>query len=234
VKLTLNSDSRKTTRLTAHLTQFWTVARERQTKADLTVSVRPSPALRLSLGPALVRNHTISQYVTTVEDPAATATFGARYVFATLDQTELSMVTRMDWTFAPTLTLQLYLQPLIAAGNFTDLKEFARPRTYDFAVYGRDKGSATPIPSGTMIDPGDGGTPFMVANQNYTIRSLRANAILRWEWRAGSTLFLVWQQNRNHDETMGNLRLGRDVDALFSGGESRNVLAVKASYWLSW
>jgi hypothetical protein len=29
-------------------------------------------------------------------------------------------------------------------------------------------------------------------------------------------------------------RLGRDLDALFGGGESRNVLAVKASYWLSW
>jgi hypothetical protein len=234
VRVTLNSDSRKTTRLTANLTQSWTAAHEHQTKADLTLSVRPSPALHLSLGPALTRNRTLSQYVTTVPDAAASTTFGARYVFASLDQTELSMVSRVNWTFTPTLSLQLFLQPLISAGDFSDLKELAAPRTYDFAVYGRDKGAATGTASGTQIDPGDGGASFTVPNQNFTVRSLRANAVLRWEWRQGSTLFLVWQQNRDNNATMGNLRLDRDVDALFSGGESRNVLAVKASYWLSW
>jgi hypothetical protein len=85
-----------------------------------------------------------------------------------------------------------------------------------------------------QIDPGGGGAPFTVPEQNFTIRSLRANAVLRWEWRPGSALFLVWQQNRDDDAAFGNLRLGRDVDALFTGGESRNVLAVKASYWLDW
>jgi uncharacterized protein DUF5916 len=234
VQLTLNSDSRKTARLTANLTQAWTAADEQRTNADLTLSFRPSTALRLSLGPAFTRRHNLSQYVTTVTDPVAAATFGSRYLFATIDQTEISMVTRMDWTFAPTLSFQLYLQPLISAGDFTDLKEFVRPGTYDFAVYGRDKGVATRTASGTEIDPGDGGATFTVPDQNFTIRSLRANAVLRWEWRPGSTLFLVWQQNRENDTAIGNLRLGRDIDALFSGGESRNLLAVKASYWLSW
>jgi uncharacterized protein DUF5916/cellulose/xylan binding protein with CBM9 domain len=234
VQLTLNSDSRKTARLTANLTQAWTAADEHRTNADLTLSFRPSTALRLSVGPTFTRRHNLSQYVTTVTDPVAAATFGSRYLFATIDQTEISMVTRMDWTFAPTLSLQLYLQPLISAGDFTDLKEFVRPGTYDFAVYGRDKGVATRTASGTEIDPGDGGATFTVPDQNFTIRSLRANAVLRWEWRPGSTLFLVWQENRDNDAAIGNLRLGRDIDALFSSGESRNVLAIKASYWLSW
>ena len=234
VRLTLDSDTRKTTRLSLDITQSWTAADEHQTDAELTLGVRPSAALHVSVGPALTRNHTLSQYVTTVADPAAAATFGARYVFATLDQTEVSMVTRLDWTFAPTLSLQLFLQPLISAGDYGELKELAAPRTYDFTVYGRDRGTATATASGTQIDPGDGGAPFTVPEQNFTIRSLRANAVLRWEWRPGSTLFLVWQQNRDDDAAFGNLRLGRDVNALFSGGESRNVLAVKASYWLDW
>jgi hypothetical protein len=144
------------------------------------------------------------------------------------------MITRADWTFTPKLSLQLFLQPLISAGDFTELKEFVRPRSYDFAVYGRDKGSIAPTSEGAQIDPGDGGATFTIPQQNFTIRSLRANAVLRWEWRAGSTFFLVWQQNRDNDERFGNLRLGRDVDALFTGGLSRNVVAVKASYWLSW
>jgi hypothetical protein len=234
VRLTLGSDTRKTARLDLDLTQSWTAAHEHRTDVELTLGARPSSALHLSLGPALTRNHTLSQYVTTVPDPAAAATFGARYVFATLDQTELSMVARVDWTFSPALTLQLFLQPLISAGDFGELKELAAPRSYDFAVYGRDRGTATPGETGTAIDPGDGGTPFTVPEQNFTIRSLRANAVLRWEWRPGSTLFLVWQQNRDADATLGNLRLGRDLGALFGSGESRNVLAAKASYWLSW
>ena len=234
VRLTLNSDTRKTTRLTANLTQSWTSADENRTEADMTLSVRPSPALRLSFGPALTLVHTLSQYVAAVPDPVAATTFGTRHVFATLDQRELSMITRVDWTFSPKLSLQLFLQPLISAGDFTELKEFVRPRTYDFAVYGRHKGTVSPTGDGTAIDPGDGGATFAIPQQNFTIRSLRANAVLRWEWRAGSTFFLVWQQNRENDERFGNLRLGRDVDALFSGGLSRNVVAVKASYWLSW
>jgi Domain of unknown function (DUF5916) len=234
VRLTLNSDSRRTTRLTGNFTQSWTAAHEHQTKADLTLSMRPSPALHLSLGPALTLNRTLAQYVTTVPDPVASATFGSRYVFATLDQREVSMIARLDWTFTPALSLQLFLQPLISAGDFSDLKEFATPRTYDFAVYGRDKGTITTSADGSEIDPGDGGTPFAIAQQDFTIRSLRANAVLRWEWSPGSTLFLVWQQNRENDERFGDLRLSRDVDALLAGGESRNVLAVKASYWLSW
>ena len=234
VILTLGSDTRKTARLDLDLTQSWTAADEHRTEVGLTVSARPSQALHVSLGPALTRNHTLSQYVTTVPDTAVAATFGARYVFATLDQTELSMIARVDWTFTPALTLQLFLQPLISAGDFADLKELAAPRTYDFAVYGRDKGAATAAAEGTRIDPGDGGAPFTVPEQDFTIRSLRANAVLRWEWRPGSTLFLVWQQNRDNDTALGDLRLGRDLGALFSGGASRNVLAVKASYWLSW
>jgi hypothetical protein len=234
VKLTLGSDTRKTARMDLELTQSWTAAREHSTEATLTLSARPTPALHVSLGPTLTKNHTLAQYVTTVADPAASATFGARYVFATLDQTEVSMETRVDWTFTPTLTLQLFLQPLISAGDFETLKELAAPRTYSFAAYGQDKGTATPVADGTVIDPGDGGETFTVPEQDFTIRSLRANAVLRWEWRPGSTLFLVWQQNRDNDTALGRLRLGRDLDALFSGGESRNVLAVKASYWLSW
>jgi uncharacterized protein DUF5916 len=234
VRATFNSDSRKTTRLTADFTQSWTAADEHQTKADLTLSVRPSPALRLSFGPAVTLNRTMAQYVTTVADPIASATFGSRYVFATLDQHEVSMITRLDWTFTPALSLQIFLQPLISAGDYSDLKEFAQPRTYNFSVYGKDKGTVTATAEGSQIDPGDSGSSFVVPEQDFTIRSLRANAVLRWEWSPGSTLFLVWQQNRENDAAFGNLRLSRDFDALLTGGESRNVLAVKASYWLSW
>ncbi|HEX6434060.1 MAG TPA: DUF5916 domain-containing protein, partial [Gemmatimonadales bacterium] len=173
VRLTINSDVRKTTRLTADFVQEWTTAEEPKTTAELSVSLRPSAALHLSLGPALTLSRTHSQYVTAVPDPVATQTFGTRHVFATLEQRELSMIGRVNWTFTPRLSLQLFLQPLISAGDFTAFKEFVRPRTYDFAVYGRDKGTITGTSEGSEIDPGDGGNAFTISPQNFTVRSLR-------------------------------------------------------------
>src|SRR4029079_2389330 len=106
-----------------------------------SVTVRPSTAVRVSLQPTFQRTHALAQFVTRVTDPTATATYGGRYVFATLDQKTLAMVTRVDWTFTPTLSLQLFAQPLLAAGDFKDYKEFARPREFKFRIYGTDAGT---------------------------------------------------------------------------------------------
>jgi len=88
--------------------------------------------------PSYSRTRALAQYVTRITDPLATDTYGSRYVFSTLDQCQLSMVTRVDWTFTPALSLQLFAQPLLAAADFKDYKEFARPRQFEFEVYGRD------------------------------------------------------------------------------------------------
>jgi hypothetical protein len=84
------------------------------------------------------------------------------------------------------------------------------------------------------IDPdGDGPAPeFTVDNEDFTLRSLRGDAVLRWEWRPGSTLYLVWQQQREEEVALGDLRLGRDVRRL-GATRPRNVFMLKVSYWLS-
>ncbi len=228
----ISSDSRRTTRLSANVFHSWTTAGERNTNLGGSISFRPTAAARISLGPSITKNHTLSQYVTAVADPAATATYGTRYVFGTLDQTEVSLDLRVYWTFTPKLSLQLYAQPLISAGDYSNIKELAAPRTYRFAVYGIDRGSVTPTAGGgSQIDPGDGGATFAVGNPDFNFRSLRANAVLRWEWHAGSTLFLVWQQARQGQTDVGDFRFGRDVGALFDA-HGDNVFAIKASYWL--
>ena len=152
-------------------------------------------------------------------------------MFATLDQTQLAILARLDWTFTPRLSFQLFLQPLIAAARFSDLKELARPRTFDFVVYGRDRGSVVPTAAGDTIHPGDGGAPFFVGNEDFNFRSLRVNAVLRWEWRPGSTLFVVWQPALEDQGGVGDFRLGRDLSALFNA-QANNILAVKATYWI--
>ena len=118
-----------------------------------------------------------------------------------------------------------------AAARFSDLKELARPRTFDFIVYGRDRGSVVPTAGGETIDPGDGGATFFIGNQDFNFRSLRANAVLRWEWQPGSTLFVVWQPALEDQAAVGDFRLSRDLSGLLNA-QANNILAVKASYWI--
>jgi hypothetical protein len=174
---------------------------------NVGVSYRPAAAVQLSLGPELTRSRDRGQWMATVEDPAATATYGNRYVFATVDRTDLSMNTRLDWTFSPTLSLQLFAQPFISANDFHEYRSLARPRSYDF-------------------------DPYTPGNDDFTFLSLRGNAVLRWEYRPGSTLFLVWQQDRAGSVDDGRFRFGDNVSGVFDR-QSRNVLLIKATYWLN-
>jgi hypothetical protein len=190
----------------------------------------------VSAGPALTRVAT-DQYVTTVVYPSATATFGSRYVFSYLHQTTLSLDARIDLTFTPTLTLQMYAQPFVSAGRYDGLKEFVRPRSYRFTVYGTD-GRSTLSYDATQrlytVDPdGPGAAPaFTVENPNFNIRSLHGNAVVRWQYRPGSTLFFVWQQERSgFDPSLSEFEFRRDASAVFRS-QPTNVFLVKVAYWL--
>jgi hypothetical protein len=173
-------------------------------------------------------------YVATVQDPTATRTYGSRYVFATLDQTSVSLDTRLNWTFSPKLSLQLYLQPFVVSGLYRDIKELRLPRSYEFDVYGRQTGTIQRDSTGVyQIDP-DGAGPasaFAIEDPNFNFRSLLGNAVLRWEYRPGSALFLVWQQNRGNVQPFGDFDFSRDFRALLDNGPE-NVVALKATYWL--
>ena len=203
----------------------------------LTISpyttLRPSTALRISFSPQVSKTHAMGQFVTRVKDPLATSTYGTRYVFATLNQTQLSMETRVDWTFTPKLSLQVFAQPLLAAGDFLDYKEFARPRQFDFKVYGRDQGTISRTGSTYTVDPdGPGAAPaFSFGDRDFNSRSLRGNAVLRWEYRPGSALFLVWQQSRSGFEPTGQFEFGHDFTELFSA-PPQNVFVLKGTWWI--
>jgi hypothetical protein len=199
------------------------------------VTVRPAPNLTFSLSPTLDRSRTVAQYLGERIDATATHTFGRRYLFAELEQTTVGMETRMDVTFTPGLSLQVYAQPFIASADFGAPAELAAPGVYRFAVFGRDIGVTEPVDGGVRIYPQgrDGAAPsFVVPDRDFTLRSLRGNAVLRWEYRPGSTLFVAWQQNRSDDVNIGRLDFARDRAALFSSRPD-NVLVLKASYWIN-
>ncbi|MQA89182.1 MAG: hypothetical protein GEU90_02945 [Gemmatimonas sp.] len=213
--------------------------------ADFSLTMRPNPIVELDIGPNLNRRHVTAQYVTTHTDALADHTYGERYIFANLDQTTLGIDTRVNVTFTPELSFELYAQPFMSSGDYESLKELRAPRTFDLIEYGVDAGSIEPVDEEDfVIDPdGPGGAPeFTVSNSDFNLRSLRGNAVLRWEWTPGSTLFLVWQQNRSnritaHDPDsplarVGNFDFGRDARELVDL-PADNIFLLKFTYWLN-
>ena len=201
----------------------------------MSVDVRPSSNVRINFGPGWSRLHDTEQYLRTVADPLAAGTYGRRYVLATLTQTTLSLDTRVDITVSPTLSFVMYSQPFVSAGRYEGLKEFLTPGRFDFAVYGVDRGSISYDDAGLRytIDP-DGGGPaaaFAVGQPNFNVRSLRGNAVVRWDYRSGSSVYFVWQQQRSDAEQVGDFATRRDVSAIFRTVPT-NVFLVKATFWM--
>lgn len=205
------------------------------------VNIRAASNVSLSFAPSYNRSTSSVQYVTAVTDPTATAFFGSRYVMSDLLQKTVGFDTRMNITFTPTLTFELFAQPFISSVHYTRFKEFAAPHAGTLRVYGENVGTishqsdAGGRPTTYTIDPDGAGpaAPFDLNNPDFNFRSLRGNAVLRWEYRPGSTLFFVWTRSSEDQASgVGDLNFSRDTDRLFSA-RANNIFLVKLNWWLN-
>ena len=175
---------------------------------------RPSDALELAFEPDWVRAKNTDLYRGRVSAEGSPAEGGpgdiggSQYLFLDYRIESLDLGVRADWAFTPELTLQLVVTPKVDALEFGEVRALARPRSYDFVAY---DGSVQPF--------GD-----------YTRLSLRGNAVLRWEWRPGSTVYAVWQQVRDERGAFRGLDVIDDIGDVFSD-DLTNVFLLKASYW---
>lgn len=203
-------------------------------RVGIKIRYRPHPAANLSVEPAYTTNNNPTQYVGAVGAPEMSETYGTRYLFAELEQHTLSASIRADWTFSPTLSLQLYAQPFISAGTFDRFKELNRARTMEYNTFGEDTGkiSYNSETSRYQVVPGDGtGDEFEIGNPDFNIRSLRGNAVVRWEFRPGSALFFVWQQTRTDRGSNGTMNPSHDYGELFRS-PAHHTFLIKFSYWI--
>jgi hypothetical protein len=206
-----------------------------------SVRFRPAPNVQLTVGPSYSFVRNTQQFVLRRDDATATHFAGQRALFADLAQHQLSMNTRLNWTFTPTLSLELFAQPFVFAGDYSGFREFTGPRTLAKKEYGSDFGSIcfdpradryTADPNGDCAVAGGGSAQaFSFDNPDLNVRSLRGNAVLRWEYRPGSTLFLVWQQQRAGGHAFGDFDFGRDAGGIFRQ-RADNIFVIKASYWI--
>ncbi|HSJ06016.1 MAG TPA: DUF5916 domain-containing protein [Longimicrobiales bacterium] len=195
------------------------------------LTVRATSQAELSLTPAYGQATRASQYVRT-----RTADGESVYVLSRLEQTSTSVTARLNYTASPTLSFQVYAQPFISAGRYSDFMEVASPRarTFDgrFTRYAPAQVAYDADDNVYRIDRNGDGTPdYSFGNPDFNFKQMRSNAVMRWEYRPGSTLFLVWSHGRTAEDGNGDFRFGRDVSDLWSTAGS-NTLLVKVSYWL--
>jgi len=201
----------------------------------VTFNIKPSERLTLSTGPDWSRSYGYAQYVRSVVDPTAVSTFGGRYVFGGIDQWQLTMTTRANVIFSPHASLQVFMQPLLATGDYSGFKELAQPRTYDFLRYGTDIGSLSvdPVTRLYTADPDGAGaaSPFTFSDPDYNFKSLRLNAVFRWEMKPGSNFYVVWTRQQQDFSDPGRFAPGRDARAMFTA-PGDDIVLFKVSYWL--
>ena len=193
------------------------------------IALVPAPRWQISFVPSFERRVDSRQYVT-ARGGGSPATYGGRYIFAFTDRNELAIETRLNFTLQPDLNLELYAQPFAASGRYFDHGELARAGGLPLRSYGTEGTSIGRLEDGTL-EVRDGADTFAIPNRDFSVRSFRSTAVLSWEWRPGSTLFLVWQQARSRelDEGIG-AGIGDLLGSVGEGGD--NVFAVKASYWI--
>lgn len=202
------------------------------TSVQAGLEYKPAPNVSVSVNPSVATYRNVAQWITNVEDATATHTFGTRYVFGAIDQHEIAASMRLNWTFSPQLSLQVYIQPLISVGRYTAIKELARPLSYDFTTYGDENTTITKQDGEYVIDAdGAGPSPaFTISDPDFNFKSLRGSAVLRWEYLPGSTIYFVWTQERTDESNPGNFRFGRDVSRLFRS-QPDNIFLIKLSFW---
>jgi hypothetical protein len=147
------------------------------------------------------------------------------YLFGKLEAKNVSATVRATYTFTPRLTLQAYAQAFLASGHFSDLRALGTlpaapgtaPRTPGMTVHLSELVAAPAVPT---TDP----TP------DFEEAAINASVVFRWEYRLGSTLYLVYTRSQIPLVETFTPPAVLDPHA-FGHGATTDVVLLKLSYW---
>ncbi len=195
------------------------------------IQFKPSSRINIEISPSYSKNVETVQWVGKFEDALATETYGTRYVFSDMTQKTIASQVRLNWTFTPKLSLELFVQPYISVGKYSNFKELAKSNSLDLNNY-NEVGTVTEINNQYTIDP-DADNPaesFTFYNPDFNYKSFKANMVLRWEVAPGSVFYLVWTNNKADYQTNGELDIAKNSKDLWKS-DPDNIFMMKFSYW---
>ena len=192
-----------------------------------SITWRVRQNLSLEFGPELSLEKDPLQYIDTFKEGLSSP----RYLFGKIDHKTLGLTVRGDLALSPTLTLQLYAQPFVSSGEFSQFREVLSSRAEkESQRWHKFSPSESLLSDGvySLTRPGEN-LPLVVKNPDFNFRQFKLNLVLRWEFRPGSALFLVWNQGRGDYAHQGRFRYFQDLSDLF-GTHPRDVFLIKISY----
>ena len=178
------------------------------------------------------------QYIEQIYDDQASSTYGSRYIFSDISNDSKGMTFEASMIYSPKLSVQFFFRPELGHYQYEGLKEFKSPRKFDFIYYDEDQ--ITEIDDETIeIYPDKfGDADSFILSRDYirgfNFLSLRSNFIIKWEFKTGSSMFLVWQNERNHFEVTDDngLKVKEGIDQLLDS-EYVTTFMIKIARWFS-
>lgn len=200
-----------------------------------SATYKPFNALSMRVNPFYSLNRDDLQYIATLDYAGE-----PRYLMGRLNQETLGITFRLDYSITPDLSLQYYGQPFISAGSYAQFKRITSPRADNYA--GRfhtftneiqaavdEEGNAT-----YEVDEDlNGAVDYSFGNPDFNFQQFRSNFVLRWEYSPGSTLFVVWSQDRTGGAATGEFSARDDFENLFNNVHPDNVFLIKLNRWFS-
>ena len=206
INVRVDSDSRKQWGGGLRMFAFHDEAGGYATQFEPNVRLQPSQRLVATIGAEITSSLDSAQWIKNID---ADADGTEDNVYGTLRRHEVNITSRATYSFTRDMTLEAYLQPFVAVGNYFDIRKLARPKSFDFS----------PV---TLDD-----------NPDFNKKSVRGTIVLRWEYVRGSTLFAVWNlSTSDEDARKGIFSPWRDLGGAF-GAAGTNTFAIKLSYWFA-
>ena len=171
---------------------------------NVNFSLQPKPQVQASISTGITVAKDAAQWI---RNEDVTGDGVDDHVYGTLDRHVLNITGRGTYAFTRDMTLEVYLQPFVAVGDYFNIRRLAKPMSYEFE----------PV----VIDD----------NPDFNTKSLRSNVVFRWEYRRGSTLYLVYNVSNSDDTRPGRFAAFRDLRTGF-GASGTQVFMVKLNYWL--
>ncbi|MDX1286377.1 MAG: DUF5916 domain-containing protein, partial [Draconibacterium sp.] len=146
----------------------------------------------------------------------------------------VNMSLRVNYNITPDLTIQYWGQPFVATGEYSDFKHITNSKADDlldrYKLFSNQQISYDSETNLYSIDDNiDGSIDYYIGKPDFNVKEFLSNLVVRWEYRPGSTVYLVWNQTRNHYINNGSFDLGNDIQNLFDG-KANNIFLVKFSY----
>ncbi len=194
--------------------------------------IRATDKLSISLSPGYIFNRDNWQYIY-VEDVSGTSP----YVLGLIDQKTVNLTIRLDYYITPDLSIQYYGAPFISAGHYSNFKRVTNPKAENLDDrYSTIEENMMQIDSETgdieVDDDEDGTIDYRISNPDFNFMAFQSNLVLRWEYKPGSTFYLIWTHSRSGSTRNGEFNFSNNLKELFDI-YPENVFLVKFNHWFS-